>query len=87
MIEQIDAMLAQARAELSAAQSEAQVEAARVRFLGKSGSLSGLRKSLGKVAAEDRPGWASWSPTPSRSSKGSWSRRARTSHARRWKRT
>jgi phenylalanyl-tRNA synthetase alpha chain len=55
VIEQIDAMLAQARAELSGAQSEAQVEAARVRYLGKSGSLSGLRKSLGQVAAQDRP--------------------------------
>src|SRR5690242_9528207 len=48
-------MLAKARDELSSAQSEAQVEAARVRYLGKSGSLSGLRKSLGQVAAQDRP--------------------------------
>src|SRR4051812_11058354 len=48
-------MLARARAELSGAQSEAQVEAARVRYLGKSGSLSGLRKSLGSVPAQDRP--------------------------------
>ncbi len=55
MIEQIDASLAQARKELAEAKSEQQVEAARVKYLGKSGSLSGLRKSLGNVAPADRP--------------------------------
>src|SRR5205814_647804 len=55
VIDRIDALLAEARQELSAAQSEQQVEAARVKYLGKSGSLSGLRKSLGSIAAADRP--------------------------------
>jgi phenylalanyl-tRNA synthetase alpha chain len=55
VIDRIDALLGEARQELSAAQSEQQVEAARVKYLGKSGSLSGLRKSLGAVPAADRP--------------------------------
>jgi phenylalanyl-tRNA synthetase alpha chain len=55
VIDQIDSILAQARGELAAAQSEQQVEAARVKYLGKSGSLSGLRKSLGSVPAQERP--------------------------------
>jgi phenylalanyl-tRNA synthetase alpha chain len=55
VIEKIDALLAEARKELGAAADEQQVEAARVKYLGKSGSLSGLRKSLGSVAPADRP--------------------------------
>jgi len=55
VIEQIDILLAQARSELSQAGDEQQVETARVKYLGKSGSLSGLRKSLGSVPAADRP--------------------------------
>ena len=55
MIEQIDRVLAEARRELSGAADEQQVEAARVKYLGKSGSLSGLRKSMGQVPPADRP--------------------------------
>ena len=55
MIDQIDALLAQARDELSKATDEQHVEAARVKYLGKSGSLSGLRKGMGAVPAADRP--------------------------------
>ncbi len=55
MIEKIDALLAEARKDLTAASDEQQVEAARVKYLGKSGSLSGLRKSMGGVPAADRP--------------------------------
>src|SRR5207237_3285348 len=55
VIEQIDALLAQARKELEGAAGEQQLEAARVKYLGKHGSLSGLRKSLGQVPAADRP--------------------------------
>ena len=51
MIEQIDALVAQAQAELASADPEA----VRVKYLGKSGSLSGLRKGMGQVAAADRP--------------------------------
>jgi len=55
VIERIDALLAEARQDLAAAGSEQQVEAARVKYLGKSGSLSGLRKALGSVPAAERP--------------------------------
>jgi phenylalanyl-tRNA synthetase alpha chain len=52
---EIDALLAQARGELEKAADEQQVEAARVKYLGKSGALSGLRKAMGSVPAADRP--------------------------------
>ncbi len=55
MIEQIEALLAEARRELAAAKNEHQLDAARVKYLGKSGSLSSLRKSLGSVPPADRP--------------------------------
>ncbi|MCA1826965.1 MAG: phenylalanine--tRNA ligase subunit alpha [Myxococcales bacterium] len=55
MIEKIDAELARATQALSGARSEREVEAVRVEFLGKSGSLSGLRKGMGAVPAADRP--------------------------------
>ena len=55
MIEQIDALKAQAAGELSAATDEQHLEAVRVKYLGKSGLLSALRKSMGSVAAADRP--------------------------------
>lgn len=55
MNEQIESLLAQARSELSAAGDEAQLEAARVKYLGKNGSLSGMRKALGQVVAAERP--------------------------------
>ncbi|MFL5423965.1 MAG: phenylalanine--tRNA ligase subunit alpha, partial [Myxococcales bacterium] len=55
MNDRIDALLNEAREELSSAQTEPQVDAARVKYLGKSGSLSGLRKSLGSVPAAERP--------------------------------
>ncbi len=55
MIEKIDALLAEARKELAAAADEQHIEAARVKYLGKSGSLSSLRKSMGSVPAADRP--------------------------------
>ena len=55
MIEKIDALLAEARKELAAAANEQHIEAARVKYLGKSGSLSSLRKSMGSVPAADRP--------------------------------
>src|SRR5438067_5840137 len=55
MQEQIEKLLAEARAELSGAVDEQHVEAARVKYLGKHGSLSGLRKGMGGVPAADRP--------------------------------
>src|SRR5947209_15143346 len=55
MQEQIDKLLAEARAELASAADEQAVEGARVKYLGKSGLLSGLRKGMGSVPAADRP--------------------------------
>jgi phenylalanyl-tRNA synthetase alpha chain len=55
LIDQIETLLAQGRGELAQASDEAAVEAARVKYLGKSGLLSALRKSMGQVAAAERP--------------------------------
>ena len=55
MIEQIDALLKQAETELAQAADEQHVESVRVKYLGKSGSLSGLRKGMGSIPAADRP--------------------------------
>ena len=55
MIDELNALLAQAKDELSRARDEAHVEAARVKFLGKKGSLSALLRGMGKLAAEERP--------------------------------
>jgi phenylalanyl-tRNA synthetase alpha chain len=55
VIDRIDDLLAQARAELAAAADEQHLEAARVKYLGKNGSLSSLRKGMGSVPAADRP--------------------------------
>ncbi|MEM1091149.1 MAG: phenylalanine--tRNA ligase subunit alpha [Pseudomonadota bacterium] len=43
-----------AQSQVAAAADEAQLDAVRVAFLGKSGSLTGLLKSLGKAAPEER---------------------------------
>jgi phenylalanyl-tRNA synthetase alpha chain len=55
VIDQIEQLLSRARAELAQATDEQQLEAARVKYLGKNGSLSGLRKGLGSVPAAERP--------------------------------
>ena len=55
MIDELNALLAQAQAELLSAHDEAQVEAARIKFLGKKGALSGVLRGMGKLAAEERP--------------------------------
>src|SRR5206468_3948755 len=55
VIEQINQLVAEARKQVHAAQDEKQLDEVRVRSLGKSGSLSGLRKALGKTPPEDRP--------------------------------
>ncbi|MEM7705439.1 MAG: phenylalanine--tRNA ligase subunit alpha [Pseudomonadota bacterium] len=47
-------MLGDAQSQVAAAADEAQLDAVRVAFLGKSGSLTGLLKSLGKAAPEER---------------------------------
>jgi phenylalanyl-tRNA synthetase alpha chain len=55
VIDRIETLLSEGRGELAQASNEAAVEAARVKYLGKSGLLSALRKSLGQVPAEERP--------------------------------
>ena len=55
MIADLQALLEEAKAELSSARDEAQVEAARIKYLGKKGSLSALLRGMGKLAPEERP--------------------------------
>ena len=55
MVDELTAVLAQAKAELEGARDEAQVEAVRIKFLGKKGSLSAVLRGMGKIAAEERP--------------------------------
>src|SRR5712664_1319853 len=55
MIDELNALLAQAKDELSRAGDEAQVEAARIKYLGKKGSLSAVLRGMGKLAPEERP--------------------------------
>ncbi len=53
-MEELSELLGDAQAQVAAAADEAQLDAVRVAFLGKSGSLTGLLKSLGKAAPEER---------------------------------
>ena len=55
MLEELEALLTEAKAEIAKASGEAEIEALRVKFLGKKGSLSALLRGMGKLAAEDRP--------------------------------
>src|SRR5438874_5234121 len=55
MIDELNALLAQAKDELADARDEAQVEAARIKFLGKKGSLSAVLRGMGKLAPDERP--------------------------------
>src|SRR5690349_11579594 len=51
----LDEILKQASAAIESTASLADLEQAKARFLGKSGSLTELLKGLGKLAAEERP--------------------------------
>jgi phenylalanyl-tRNA synthetase alpha chain len=55
MFDELNALLREATAELSGAADEATVEAARVKYLGKKGSLSLVLRGMGKLPAEERP--------------------------------
>jgi len=55
LIQDLQALLEQAKAELASPTDEAQVEAARIKYLGKKGSLSLLLRGMGKLAPEERP--------------------------------
>jgi phenylalanyl-tRNA synthetase alpha chain len=51
----VDAVAAEARAAIGAAASSAELEAIRVRYLGRSGEVTQILKSLGTLAPEERP--------------------------------
>ncbi len=55
MIADLQNLLAEATAELSTARDQGQIEAARVKYLGKKGALSLVLRGMGKLAAEERP--------------------------------
>src|SRR5919205_3384217 len=55
MIDELKTLLEEAKAELAHAADDAQVEAARVKYLGKKGSLSAVLRGMGKLAADERP--------------------------------
>ena len=54
-MQQLEVILDEAAHSIGAAQSLADLEQAKARFLGKSGSLTDLLKGLGKLSAEERP--------------------------------
>ena len=55
MQQQLESIVAEATAAISAAASAAELEQAKARFLGKAGSLTELLKGLGRLSAEERP--------------------------------
>ena len=55
MKDQLEAMRKQALAAIASAKDAADIEALRVRFLGKKGELTGVLKQMGKLSADLRP--------------------------------
>jgi phenylalanyl-tRNA synthetase alpha chain len=55
VFQDLTALLAEARGELASSPDVAHVEAARIKYLGKKGSLSQLLRGMGKLAPEERP--------------------------------
>ncbi len=55
MLEELEALLAEARAEIAKSASEPELELLRVKYLGKKGSLSALLRGMGKLAADNGP--------------------------------
>jgi phenylalanyl-tRNA synthetase alpha chain len=55
MKEQIEAILQNALSELQGASSEEAIQAVRVRYLGKKGELTAIKKSLGTLSTDERP--------------------------------
>jgi len=54
-MEELEQIIAEAQAAVSAAASIAELEQGKARFLGKAGTLTALLKGLGKLSAEERP--------------------------------
>ena len=55
MKEQLEAIRAQADAELKQAESQQALEELRIKYLGKKGALTAILKQMGKLSAEERP--------------------------------
>ncbi len=55
MKEQLEAIRAQAEAELENAASQQALEELRIKYLGKKGALTAILKQMGKLSAEERP--------------------------------
>lgn len=55
MKEQLNQILSQALGQVSSVISQQELEAARVKFLGKKGELTGILRGMGKLSAEERP--------------------------------
>lgn len=55
LIEQLEALRAQAREELAAASDEAALEALRLRYLGKKGSIAAVLRGMGALSPAERP--------------------------------
>ena len=55
MLEELEALLAEAKTEIAKGAGEGALELLRVKYLGKKGSLSALLRGMGKLAPEDRP--------------------------------
>ena len=54
-MENLEALAAEAKAAIEAANDGAALEQLRVDYLGKKGQITGLLKGLGKLSAEERP--------------------------------
>ena len=55
MKDRLESMLAAGRSALEAAESEAELQEGRVRFLGKKGELTAIMKGMGALTNEERP--------------------------------
>ena len=55
MKEQLEKIRSEALAALNEAKDSAELDALRVRFLGKKGELTAVLKMMGKLSAEERP--------------------------------
>lgn len=55
MKEQLNQILSHALGQVSSVTSQQELEAARVKFLGKKGELTGILRGMGKLSAEERP--------------------------------
>ena len=55
MKEQLNQILSQALGQVSSVTSQQELEAARVKFLGKKGELTGILRGMGKLSTEERP--------------------------------